>query len=77
MWIWDGNGNDITCPMTIEVQQNFTIQCLNQPLTFYVWADDWYYSNLNGASGYGTIDGDPTAPPQTYIISTTNVACGN
>jgi hypothetical protein len=58
--------------MTIEVQQSFTIQCLNQPLTFYVGCDNWYYSNLNGVSGYG----DDWSDYQAYTIDTTNVACG-
>lgn len=58
--------------MTIRAIEKFSVVCLNQPLTLYVAADNYFYSLLNGVSGYG----DSWSTLYTYTISTTNVSCG-
>ncbi len=52
-WIWDGNGYSGGCPMDITISHSFTIRCINQPLTLTIRADNFFWSYLNGVSGYG------------------------
>ncbi len=71
-WIWYGSGNDSACPMNITIQQNFTMKCLNQPLYFYVAADNTYTATI----GNYVLTGSDWSNPNNYTLSTSSFPCG-
>jgi hypothetical protein len=71
-WIWDGPGTTADCNMNITVYENFTIKCLNEPMTVYIAADNYYTATMLNITG----SGNDWSASEVYVVPTTDIACG-
>lgn len=56
IWIWDKSGGvTSSCNKSIRVIHNFSITCLNEPISMHIAADNLFNASLNGVTGTGNV----------------------